>query len=504
MITRQLVRCLLVEYARNPVNLLMLVLVPAVFVVAAAGSLGDAAEVLGGSGAPAVATATAGWAAAFLTGLAMYFQMSSARNTDKRLVLAGLAPSRLVGARLLTGLTLALVTTAVSLLALAARTGVDAPLRVLAGTTMFALIYLALGTIVGSYVRDPVNGTVLILLVWIIDVFFGPAMGSVDRLATRWLPTHFATLWMVDLPSRHGGRPGDLGWALIWTVGALLLCWLIVVRNSRTARRPSANRPASAMARLAGGVKMGLHDYSRNPALWTLLIIVPIVFIVLATVITPDEPTTLPLVESGRTVLMTFPLPDIHPSTMTPIAVGSLATLAGLFIGLDAREGDQRLTLAGFPASLVLAARLTVMGAAVLLVTVVSLAVTATVFEPRQWGVYAGANLLLALTYGMIGVIIGPVFGRVAGVFVAFLLPFLDLGIGQSPMLRAEPPQWAQFLPGYGASRVMMDGGLTDTFDRAGAVALSVAWLAGVSLLAALLWRGSLVEDNPSRQLVRL
>jgi len=37
-------------------------------------------------------------------------------------------------------------------------------------------------------------------------------------------------------------------------------------------------------------------------------------------------------------------------------------------------------------------------------------------------------------------VLLGPLAGRVSGVFIAFLVPFLDLGIAQSPMLRAEPP----------------------------------------------------------------
>ena len=50
------------DYARNGVNALVLFLVPATFVVVAAGSLGDAASRLGGNAA-AVATVTAGWAA---------------------------------------------------------------------------------------------------------------------------------------------------------------------------------------------------------------------------------------------------------------------------------------------------------------------------------------------------------------------------------------------------------------------------------------------------------
>ena len=81
------VRRFLADYARNPVNLLMLVVVPAVFVVAAAGYLVDAARLLSDAPAEAssVATATAGWAAAFLAGIAMYFQVSAARRCRQKL-----------------------------------------------------------------------------------------------------------------------------------------------------------------------------------------------------------------------------------------------------------------------------------------------------------------------------------------------------------------------------------------------------------------------------------
>ena len=87
-----LTRCFIADYVRNPVNLLVLVVVPVVFVLVAAGSLANALQLLGGRIGPAVETATAGWAAGFLSSLAMYFQVRSARATDRRLVQAGLPP----------------------------------------------------------------------------------------------------------------------------------------------------------------------------------------------------------------------------------------------------------------------------------------------------------------------------------------------------------------------------------------------------------------------------
>ncbi|MFI7679504.1 ABC transporter permease [Actinophytocola sp. NPDC049390] len=479
----------LADYRRNPVNLLVLVLVPVVFVVVAAGPMAAAAKLLGGTGL-SVETAAAGWAAGFLAAIAMYFQTRAARATDRRLVLAGLPTTSLVGARLLTGLALAALAAGTALVALALRTGIDNPGRVVAGTVMFAVVYLAIGALVGVMVPNSVNGTVLILFVWILDVFFGPALGSPDRVATRGMPTHFVTLWMVDLPSRHGGRIGDFGWALAWTIGALVVAALVFTATTRVARRAHRRgKPGSPVEQVVTGVRMGLRDYRRNPVLWALLIAVPVVFIWLSKVVTPGEHTTLSLIENGKPVTPTFWLPEVHAGTMTPIAIASLAVLTGLFIVLDARTGDQRLALAGFRVAALLSARLGVIAAAVLMTTAASLVVTAAVFDARRWALFAVANLLLAAVYALLGVCLGPVFGRVGGVLIAFLVPFLDLGIGQSPMLRTEPATWAWFLPGYGPYRVLLDGGLTDRFDTLVPLLLGIDWLLALGLIAARLFR---------------
>ncbi|MCW2630808.1 hypothetical protein [Mycobacterium sp.] len=103
MTTVVFIRRFLTDYIRNPVNLLLLVVVPTVFVIVASGALAKSAKLLGGPGAPAVQTATAGWAAAYIAGIAMYFQIAATRDTDRRVVIAGLPAARLALARLLTG-----------------------------------------------------------------------------------------------------------------------------------------------------------------------------------------------------------------------------------------------------------------------------------------------------------------------------------------------------------------------------------------------------------------
>jgi hypothetical protein len=495
MSTLVLTRRFLTDYARNPVNLLLLILVPVVFVVVAAGSLVDAATLFGSTEASTVATATAGWAAAFLAGVAMYFQTAAARDADRGLVIAGLPARRLVIARLGTGLVLAVLASVAALAALWARTGIDDPTRAMAGTAMFALIYLGIGAVVGALVRNPVNGTVLILFIWILDVFFGPTMSTAaDQVATRALPTHYVTLWMTNLPLRHGGR---LGVAALWTAGALAVAFTVVVATVRLAhQRRLRARPGSVRDQFVAASRMGWRDWRRNPVLLLLLVAVPAVFILGAQAITPHRPTSIVVAEDGVRAARVFDVFDLHAGTMAPIAVAALATLAGLFVVLDTGPGDRRIALHGLRPGVALAARLTVIGVATALATGVSLAIAAVVFDPRQWAWYAAANALIAVTYAFLGVLLAPIFGRVAGVFVAFLIPFLDVGIGQSPMLHGEPAAWATWLPGYGAYRILIDGGLTAGFDETKALLIALGWLAVIAAAATILVRRTITPTT--------
>jgi hypothetical protein len=494
------VRRFLTDYARNPVNLALLVIVPVVFVFVVAGSMADAAKLLGGPGGPAVETATAGWAAAFLAGIAMYFQTAATQDTDRRLVLAGLRSSRLVLARLLTGLLLALLASTAALLALTVRTGIDHPLRVIAGTLMFAFIYVAVGAVVGSFVADPVNGTVIVMFVWILDVFFGPAMGAADRLLTRPLPTHFITLWMVDLPSGHGGDAYDLTWSLGWTLAALLVAWTVVARHRGLASAPRRSRaPGRAGGRQLAVLRAAWRDTRRNPVQWVLFVVVPALFILTADAVTPEEPISLTLREHGRSVLQVFSMQAVHGATMAPIAITSLATLVGLFGLLSNRAGDQRAALAGLPSHVLFSARLAVMTVMTLTAAAVSMVTTALVFDAVVWPTYLAGNVLLGLTYALVGALLAPLLGRVGGVFAAFLLPFLDIGIVQSPMLHATPTTLSRYLPGYGGSRMLLDGALTRGFDELGPLLAGLGWLAG---LLTVVWVLYTRDTRPARVLV--
>jgi hypothetical protein len=105
---------------------------------------------------------------------------------------------------------------------------------------------------------------------------------------------------------------------------------------------------------------------------------------------------------------------------------------------------------------------------------------------------------LIGLTYALIGALLVPLVGRVGGVFLAFLLPFLDIGVVQSPMLHPTPIELAKFLPGYGGSRMLLDGALSSGFDEFGALLVGLLWVTCLLAVTAALYRRAVAPAGSS------
>ncbi len=481
----------LAEYARRPINLVLLVLVPLIFVVLASGTITDFAKVIGFTGNTGqLAAPTAGWAAAFLAGFAGFFQVLNSRNADRRLAAAGMGVRRIVVSRLASGLVLALLAAAASIAALAVRTGISDPVRTIAGTVMFVIIYLGIGVAVGSMVHSDVNGSLIVIFVWMFDVFLGPAMAGGDFWFTRLFPSHYVTLVMLNTTAGHVSSVSNLGWALLWTFGALGFAAAVFgVTTSTRKGRNSAKHKWPGWRRLRAGLRYGLRDYRRNIVLWVLLVVLPVIFISLSFYITPDRPTPVDLTENGVSTMKILSLANVHGAIMVPITLAFLAGLSGLFIVRGSIEADARLAIAGFRPREILFSRLGTIVAASLLATAVSLGVTAIDFIPEDWGWFIAGNVLVAVTYGMVGVFVGVLFGRLGGLYMMFLLPFIDVGLAQNIMFSAAPPGWGVILPSRGAVRVLVDAAFTPTFDQLSELLLALAWLFVLGAVTAIIFR---------------
>lgn len=74
------------------------------------------------------------------------------------------------------------------------------------------------------------------------------------------------------------------------------------------------------------------------------------------------------------------------------------------------------------------------------------LAVSPASFQPDVWVTFAAATVAVAVTYVMIGVVWGRSWDRLGGLYLMFLLPFLDVGLAQNIMFDAAPPSWTAWM----------------------------------------------------------
>jgi hypothetical protein len=392
-----------------------------------------------------------------------------------------------VASRLLSTLALAGLASVGALLALGVRTDVAGTWRVIGATVVFALIYTGFGVLVGALVRSELNGSLIVVFAWIFDVFFGPAMGGTAP-ALRLFPLHFPTLVVTDVASGHSGALGDLGLSLLWAAASVTAASVALVATTRP-HEHAALAVKPARRRVSAALGAAWRQLRRMPVMWILMLGLPVAFISASIAVTPDDPTPVELVENGRRGLSIISMADVHGAIMVPITIGFLASLAGLFAILDSAQADRRLSLTRFRPGEILAVRMTVVAAASLIATAASIAVTAVSFDAVSWPIFMGANVLVALTYATIGVIVGPVFGRLGGLYLLLMLPFIDIGLAQNAMFDAAPPAWGRFMPAHGAVRVMMDGAFTPSFDETGALLLAFGWLVGLTATAAAVFR---------------
>jgi hypothetical protein len=221
------------EQLRAPFTLSLLVAIPALFVVSAAGVLSDFASALGGSLAGDAAVGlSAGWAAAFISGAIGFFQAASSRGADRRLALAGLGAARVAVARITASVLLAVVAAAAAFAALVLRVDVAHPLHAAVAVLGFALLYLAVGVLVGSIVSSPLEGSLVVVFVFLLDAFAGP--GMTGGSAPPWAISQKAADILIAAGTGAASPGEDWVKAALVTIGALVAAFLVFVASARS------------------------------------------------------------------------------------------------------------------------------------------------------------------------------------------------------------------------------------------------------------------------------
>jgi hypothetical protein len=198
------------EQLRMPLTVVLLVAIPAFFVLMFANVLGQFSEALGGTLATRSATSiSAGWAAAFLSGTLGFFQVSSSRGADRRLAAAGLGAARVAASRIGAALLLAASVGAVAFVTLWLRSGIGHPLHAAVAIMAFAAIYIGVGALIGAFITAPLEGSLLVILVWALDVMSGPQMTSATGRLGALTPTRNAANLLIAAGGGRGSPSGD-------------------------------------------------------------------------------------------------------------------------------------------------------------------------------------------------------------------------------------------------------------------------------------------------------
>lgn len=221
------------EQLRAPLTLVLLITVPSLFVVAAADALSDFAAALGGDLAGDAAVAlSAGWAAAFVSGSLGFFQAVSSAGADRRLALAGLGPARVASSRIAASLLLATLAAAAAFVALVLKTELAHPGHAALAIWGFALLYLSIGVLIGSLVRAPLEGSLLVVFVFLLDAFAGPGM---SESVPPWAVSQNAADILISAGLGVSSPGGDwLRLALV--VGAALVAALVAFVTAARSR----------------------------------------------------------------------------------------------------------------------------------------------------------------------------------------------------------------------------------------------------------------------------
>ncbi len=220
------------EHLRTPLTLIMLVAIPAFFVLIFASVLDEFAEALGGTLAGSGSTAiSAGWAAAFLCGALAFFQVASSRSADRRLALAGLGAGRVALARILAAIALGVLVSAIAYVTLWLRSGIEHPAHAAAAVLAFALIYTGIGALIGAFVSDPLNGSLLVVVVFAVDVFSGPQM--TPNSLFNWTPTRDAASLLIAAGTGQASPSTDwikVGVAIVVALGVATAAFWLAAR----------------------------------------------------------------------------------------------------------------------------------------------------------------------------------------------------------------------------------------------------------------------------------
>lgn len=188
------IRASTLSFFREPLNIALLLILPALSIQIYGVSLSQFPEI--GMFAVAGSLTTTGritgavFATGALAGVLGLFQMISARNADRRLVISGFSPTELIVSRFTTILVVSLAISAVSTATLAwlLSDTIGAPLIVFSSLALAGITYGLLGVLVGTILPRELEGSLLLVILADMDNVFASGLFNIDEDITQFAP----------------------------------------------------------------------------------------------------------------------------------------------------------------------------------------------------------------------------------------------------------------------------------------------------------------------------
>src|SRR5215213_3717521 len=128
-------------------------------------------------------------------------------------------------------MSLAVVAAAAASTALVVRLDIAHPLHAAIGVLAFGLLYLAIGVLVGSLITAPLEGSLLVVFMFLLDAFAGPGMSGGSP--PPWAVSQKAADVLIAAGTGTGSSAADWAAVALVTGAALLAAFAVFVASAR-------------------------------------------------------------------------------------------------------------------------------------------------------------------------------------------------------------------------------------------------------------------------------
>jgi hypothetical protein len=221
------------QYARQPVNIALLLILPPLFVLGLSSAIATFSGVLGGNlGERSGSAIGAVWAAALLSSSAAFFLLRASRQADDRLLIAGLGRPALYATHALAGAVLGVGSGTVGFLVVLLTQDIASPIDLWLAVVVGAVAYEAVGATLAFFVDGDLEGSFIILLVFMLDAFVAGPLGGATGFWPSLFPLHHPSQIAVDAALTEDVDRLRYGWAVVYMLILLGGAGLAHVRRS--------------------------------------------------------------------------------------------------------------------------------------------------------------------------------------------------------------------------------------------------------------------------------